>query len=318
MNERCWLRRRQRDATQRTPFTSTLATKRGLRRIEVSPLNAKHKSDRQSKPVFASPTTVRFVHIYLTFGTMKSFILVAAFVFFFEAVYCQRVVRVRGRQRAIAAAPPPQANTQQLGQCPEPEGLQLFEDPNSCHNFFKCANGTLTYETCENGLLFDAATGLAGAAHNHCGYEWAVNCGERPVDRTPIPGQRGCDYQFGIFEETPCSPNYIKCAFGVSVITPCDIGLVYDPRSHSCNWPDQQLDLGCNPSALLGGFQCPSHPDQLSPLARRFFPFPRFAVEGQPGFYILCVNGHPRLQACAGGAGLFDPATLSCAQPEGF
>jgi hypothetical protein len=38
----------------------------------------------------------------------------------------------------------------------------------------------------------------------------------------------------------------------------------------------------CNPSALLGGFQCPSEND-LSPLARRFYPFPRFAVDNQPG-----------------------------------
>ena len=70
--------------------------------------------------------------------------------------------------------------------------------------------------------------------------------------------------------------------------------------------------MGCDPSALLGGFQCPA-PDALSPLARRFFPFPRFAVDGRNDLYIICVNNFPRLQACGAGS-VFDPSTLSCAE----
>ena len=56
--------------------------------------------------------------------------------------------------------------------------LQLYHDPNNCHRFFKCVNGTLTYETCENGLLFDPERATFGAVHNHCSYNWAVRCGE--------------------------------------------------------------------------------------------------------------------------------------------
>ena len=57
-------------------------------------------------------------------------------------------------------------------ECPEPEGLQVIQmltwpvssivkwnqvypNPDSCHQFYKCANGTLTLETCGNGLLFN-------------------------------------------------------------------------------------------------------------------------------------------------------------------
>ena len=32
---------------------------------------------------------------------------------------------------------------------------QVYPNPDSCHQFYKCANGTLTLETCGNGLLFN-------------------------------------------------------------------------------------------------------------------------------------------------------------------
>ena len=63
--------------------------------------------------------------------------------------------------------------------CPEPFGEQAYAHPENCDQFFLCTNGTLTLETCENGLLFDGK----GAVHNHCNYNWAVECGERKHDR---------------------------------------------------------------------------------------------------------------------------------------
>ena len=58
---------------------------------------------------------------------------------------------------------------------------------------------------------------------------------------------------------------------------------------------------GCNPSAALGDFKCPTN-EELSPLARRFFPFPRFPVPKDPQLYIICVDGVPRLNTCAEGS----------------
>ncbi len=55
----------------------------------------------------------------------------------------------------------------------------MYADPHSCHNFYKCANGTLTFESCHDGLLFDPDRAFAGAVENHCHYNWAVQCGER-------------------------------------------------------------------------------------------------------------------------------------------
>lgn len=64
--------------------------------------------------------------------------------------------------------------------CPEQHGVQSYAHPESCNLFFLCTNGTLTVETCENGLLFDGK----GAVHNHCNYHWAVDCGTRKADCT--------------------------------------------------------------------------------------------------------------------------------------
>ena len=55
-------------------------------------------------------------------------------------------------------------------------------------------SGTLTEEICENGLVFDGYADV----HNHCNYNWAVDCGKRVYDDTPISSP-GCLYQFGIY-----------------------------------------------------------------------------------------------------------------------
>jgi hypothetical protein len=37
-----------------------------------------------------------------------------------------------------------------------------------------------------------------GYVHNHCNYNWAVDCGKRVYDDTPISSP-GCLYQYGIY-----------------------------------------------------------------------------------------------------------------------
>ncbi len=43
-------------------------------------------------------------------------------------------------------------------------GLQVYPHPDSCNHYYKCTNGSLTLETCGNGLLFNEATALRGTA----------------------------------------------------------------------------------------------------------------------------------------------------------
>jgi len=196
-------------------------------------------------------------------------------------------------------------------ECPEKEGLQVYPHPQSCNEFYKCANGTLTLEICANGLLFNVNTALSGAVDNHCSYNWQTNCHGRRNDSTPISSS-GCKYQYGIFPvHKGCFTSYNKCAKGVPTEVPCQLGLAYDDRIHACNWPDLLVkSAGCDPSALVGGFKCPSEAE-LSPLARRFLPFPRFSIRNEPGLYIICVNGLPRLNSCGHGS-LFSEDILSC------
>ena len=75
----------------------------------------------------------------------------------------------------------------------------LFSFHSSFHDTFKPPFadyflGTLTEETCENGLVFDGH----GDVYNHCNYNWAVDCGQRVYDDTPISSP-GCLYQYGIY-----------------------------------------------------------------------------------------------------------------------
>ncbi|KAJ0180981.1 hypothetical protein K1T71_003066 [Dendrolimus kikuchii] len=192
--------------------------------------------------------------------------------------------------------------------CPEQYGVQAYAHPELCDQFFLCTNGTLTVETCENGLLFDGK----GAVHNHCNYHWAVECGTRKADLTPYSSP-GCEYQFGIYPDSnECSTSYVKCAFGLPQQEPCQPGLVYDDRIHGCNWPDL-LQPFCNPEAVVG-FKCPTKVPSNTPAAK-FWPFPRFAVPGDCHRLITCVEGQPRLITCGEGK-VFDDQSLTCEDPE--
>jgi hypothetical protein len=64
--------------------------------------------------------------------------------------------------------------------CPEQHGVQTYAHPDLCDHFFKCTNGTVSLERCENGLLYDGK----GSVHEHCNYNWAADCGTRKADRT--------------------------------------------------------------------------------------------------------------------------------------
>ncbi|KAG7176404.1 obstructor-E-like 3, partial [Homarus americanus] len=173
--------------------------------------------------------------------------------------------------------------------CEYDEGIQTYPHPTSCNEFYLCVNGTLTYEYCENGLLYDGK----GSVYNHCYYHWGVNCEDRKADLTPL-GQGNCEYQFGLYAGGPCETYFLKCVYGNPIDEPCTPGLVYDEKIHGCNWPD--LVEYCNPSAA------------------KFLPFPRYP-SGDCGRYIVCVDGQPRLVGC-GDSTVFDEETLSCQDPK--
>lgn len=223
---------------------------------------------------------------------------VTQFVTLFVTSSALLVLSAQGQELHDVGIPP----------CPDVYGLAVHAHPEFCDKFFKCENGTLTLETCENGLLFDGK----GAVHNHCNYNWAVHCDKRLADITPISSP-GCLYQFGLYPKSAgCHNSYVKCAYGVPYETPCEPGLAYDDKTHSCNWPDLLLDQ-CNPEEVVG-YRCP---DKVEPdtLAYKFWPYPRFALPGDCGRLITCVNGYPRLITCGEGK-VVNEASLTCEDPE--
>merc|ERR1712080_385628 len=151
----------------------------------------------------------------------------------------------------------------QYSSCPEPYGLQLYPHEQYCDKFYKCANGTLYEEACENGLVFDGH----GAVHNHCNYNWAVDCGKRVYDDTPISSP-GCLYQYGIYPVGEgCQTTFFKCALGVAYETPCYKGLAYNPEIHVCDYPDSVPYCEAQSEGVVG-FKCPAAhelPPMLSP-----------------------------------------------------
>ena len=79
------------------------------------------------------------------------------------------------------------------------------------------SQGTLTEEICENGLVFDGY----GDIHNHCNYNWAVDCGKRVYDDTPISSP-GCLYQFGIYPVGEgCQTTFFKVKMSKVKICNC-------------------------------------------------------------------------------------------------
>ena len=91
---------------------------------------------------------------------------------------------------------------------------QVYADPDSCNRFYKCENGIMSLETCENGLLFDQEMALTDGIHNYCVYNWRVECGDRVANNTP-DSSPGCEYKFGIFSKADgCHSSYIKCEHG--------------------------------------------------------------------------------------------------------
>ena len=101
-----------------------------------------------------------------------------------------------------------------VSSCPLFDGVQVTADPASCNQFYKCENGSMTLETCENGLLFDQEMSLTDAIHNYCVYSWRVDCGERPAYLEPVSSP-GCPFRFGLFPEGEgCRSNYVKCEHG--------------------------------------------------------------------------------------------------------
>ncbi|KAH1013166.1 hypothetical protein HUJ05_012190 [Dendroctonus ponderosae] len=132
---------------------------------------------------------------------------------------------------------------QDAPQCPEQHGVQAYAHPEACNIFFLCTNGTLTVETCENGLLFDGK----GAVHNHCNYNWAVHCGERKADpvvgfkcptKVPSGSPAARFWPYPRFAVPGDCHRLITCVNGHPRLITCGEGKVLDDKTLTCEEPE--------------------------------------------------------------------------------
>lgn len=75
---------------------------------------------------------------------------------------------------------------------------------------------------------------------------------------TPGSGYQSsvCEHSFGLYPASAgCEIYYYRCAYGEAEEVACDKGLAYDDRTHTCNWPDLLLDIGCNPESTCSYFK---------------------------------------------------------------
>lgn len=151
------------------------------------------------------------------------------------------------------------ANAQQVkGNQEDPCKLKsrVVGDETYCDRYWECVNNQPELYDCPNGLVF---AGKNRGVTEGCDYPWRSNyCDHKQqaskwrksfflsfdntfnnfdkID-TPISTEH-CDWLYGIFgHETSCT-RYWTCWNGTATEQLCIGGLLYNERSHSCDWPE--------------------------------------------------------------------------------
>ena len=93
-------------------------------------------------------------------------------------------------------------------------------DPEQCDAYFRCENGFLTSELCDDGLIYHDKDNL-------CDMPMRVDCGTRERMQPPR-GSGNCPRLNGLFQHSEFCDQYYFCRIGVPLLVTCPVGLVYD------------------------------------------------------------------------------------------
>lgn len=169
---------------------------------------------------------------------------------------------------------------------------RVVSDATYCDRYWECVNGQPELYDCPNGLVF---AGKHRGVTDGCDYPWRSNYCEGKQQANPPIGTEHCDWLYGIFgHETSCT-RYWTCWNGTATEQLCIGGLLYNERSHSCDWPEN-VD-GCQKHPL-----CNDDPNGNVPLGKSC------------NRYWQCQGGYPRLQRCPAML-VFDRRSLRCVVP---
>ncbi|XP_043198880.1 protein obstructor-E-like isoform X2 [Amphibalanus amphitrite] len=160
-----------------------------------------------------------------------------------------------------------------------------------CDKFYECVgNDEVVVRDCPNGLVYAGRQALVDV----CGYEHEYPC-DAGLSRNPPISTEHCDWLYGIFgHETSCT-RYWTCWNGTSTEQFCIGGLLYNEKTHSCDWPEFVADCQKHPL-------CAEDPNGNVPLGK--------SCER----YWSCQGGYPRLMRCPATL-VFDKVSRRCVHP---
>ncbi|GBP70017.1 Chondroitin proteoglycan 2 [Eumeta japonica] len=148
--------------------------------------------------------------------------------------------------------------------CPEDHTVEKLLPHENCNQFYKCTYGEPVAMSCWPGLLFNLET-------MRCDWPEEVNCGERLVPgeiinppATDAPSPTNAPVVTEGDSESSFSPNgnvcpedhsvekllphencnqFYKCTYGEPVAMSCWPGLLFNPETLRCDWPEE-VDCG--------------------------------------------------------------------------
>ncbi|XP_055857479.1 protein obstructor-E isoform X1 [Episyrphus balteatus] len=184
--------------------------------------------------------------------------------------------------------------------CPQKNGF--FPDSEQCDRYYACTDGKHEARLCPDGMVFNDYD----SDEEKCDLPYNLDCSKRPELQTPIPS-KNCPRKNGYFghkDKNICDTFYY-CVDGKFNMITCPDGLVFNPKTGICTWPDEAGKLGCSSKDVFE-FTCPTVNETEA------LTHPRYADPEDCQFFYVCINGDtPRRNGCKLGQ-VFDESTKLC------
>jgi len=115
---------------------------------------------------------------------------------------------------------------------------------NDCRKFYRCINGYLSTETCQDGLVYNGPAKACDWPQNVAGCEYTYWGNE-------------CDANIDLTRTSNDCTKFYRCDRGWLKTEVCPDGLVFDNNAKVCNWPN--LVQGCE--YTFWGNECDANTD---------------------------------------------------------
>ncbi|XP_037927321.1 protein obstructor-E [Teleopsis dalmanni] len=185
-------------------------------------------------------------------------------------------------------------------ECPDANGF--FPDGEQCDKYYACSDGVATERLCADGMVFNDYSPI----EEKCDLPYNIDCTKRSKLQTPQPSQH-CPRKNGYFghEKAGICDKFYYCVDGQFNMITCPVGLVFNPKTGICTWPDEVGVTGCKSEDIFE-FECPKVNETIA------VTHPRYADPDDCQYFYVCVNGEiPRRNGCKLGQ-VFDDEKKHC------